>query len=261
MPVMVDGVPVPTGYDIRATRDPSDPFRVPGYDSPSGPRASTSRWRLPSVSLPRLSPFAHKGDQCPEPHDPYHGKPGKFVNDCAPPYRQPLPPLPDGLGLRDHAGGNCAGGRCDGDCWDRFKTWLCYRQTPVHLGCVPTPRYAPLWAWFPCTDHAGCGANNCGPNGCARPVGHGHAAAPGTVTPMFPAVPPLIGRGKLLPGRGVTGGVQPCPVPGEVVMPGYRLANPESPAVVGVPPGQTPVAISSYKVPASGPSPLTPSKR
>lgn len=258
MPVLVDGVPVPTGYDIRATRDPNDPFRVPGYDCPTGPRAS--HWRLPSLSLPSLSLFNRKAEKCPEPHDPFHGKAGRFCDDCTPACRHPLPALPAGLGTRDCAGTRCAGGRVDGDCWDRFKTWACYRQTPVHLGCVPTPRHVPLWAWFPCTETAGCGAGQCGPNGC---VAGGHAGGAAPASPTAPAAPAVAGRGKLLPGRGVAGGCQPCPTPGEVVMPGYRLANPESPAVVGVPPGQTPVAISSYKTPVStpNPNPLIPVRR
>lgn len=218
------GPGAPAGYDFRTA---SGPVCVPETQK----ACSGSKWS-------RFNPLAvfNRGGKGCEPYD-----------DCAPAVRHPLPPLPGGVG------GNCPGGTCmgggsrgglgldldaDGSCWRRFKGWLCYRPTPIHLGCTPTARHVPVYQWFPCESGAGCG-----PAGCAAPR---VAAASG----------PTIDAARLtgLPARGISGGSSPCPTPGEEILPGYRLANPERPSVVGKPVGQLPVETSSYKqpVPAAG---------
>src|SRR5262249_27527170 len=52
-------------------------------------------------------------------------------------------------------GGTCPANGCattghGGNCWEKFKDWFCYRQTPVRLGLTPTPYYVPLACQFPC---------------------------------------------------------------------------------------------------------------
>lgn len=153
-----------------------------------------------------------------DPHDPLCRKP-KWCGECAPAVRYPLPPPPAGSadgGVRriGHfeptpacAAGGCAGGD-DRSCWERFKGWLCFRQTPVKLPRTPTARITPAYTYFPCVDRpgGGCSSGNCG----AGVSGAG-------------------GHASLMPGRGVNGCVS-CPTAGEAVMPGYRLANPNPPA-------------------------------
>lgn len=148
-----------------------------------------------------------------------------WCEDCAPAVRHPLPPAPVAC-----VTGRCATPRseCSGGCWERFKEWFCFRQTPLHVGCVPTPRDAPLYTYFPCRETAGCAAGNCGPGGCAPRAGllHGQRCdAPGCA---------------------------PCPTPGAAVMPGFRFATPGSavqPAVTLPAPSE--VIPSSYRAPAA----------
>ncbi|MBX9624883.1 MAG: hypothetical protein K2X82_13845, partial [Gemmataceae bacterium] len=117
--------------------------------------------------------------------------------------------------------------------WDCFKRWLCFRNTPVHLTHIPTQRPAPQWTYGVCRE---------GP-GCAGKAGAG--CADGRCGPGFAA------GGKPAKGAAVAG-CAPCPAPGEVVMPGYRLANPESPGMNAprtAGPVVNPVAPAGYKVP------------
>ncbi|MBX9581922.1 MAG: hypothetical protein K2X87_16580, partial [Gemmataceae bacterium] len=109
---------------------------------------------------------------------------------------------------------------------------LCYRQTPVHLPLIPTERYAPLYTYGTCREGTGYGA------GCAGGTG-GHA------------------------GRAGAAGCAPCPTPGETVLPGYRLANPELPGVTTQPraagPVASPVVPAGYKPqPQQQPQPPAP---
>jgi hypothetical protein len=171
-----------------------------------------------------------------------HAKP-QWCTDCAPAVRYPLPPLPAGVGGSEDVrqaggtyatGGSCSAGgcatqNCDRSCWDKLKGWLCFRQTPVRTPCVPTNRQPPLYTYFSCRENAACGTGACA---TANPVG---------------CVAATTGHG--LPTRSVAGGCVPCPQPGETVMPGYRLASPEAPAVTQWAPPSGPVWTSSYKVP------------
>jgi hypothetical protein len=192
-----------------------------------------------SCSGPRLSGFSlfGKADAGSCATGSCRAKP-QWCTDCAPAVRHPLPPLPSGIitvGHNEVVGGGgaaCPDGGCgtrgcgDHSCWDRFKAWLCYRPTPVHLPCTPTPRITPLYTYVPCQDRpglpGGCATGHCG----GGKFGHGH--------------------GLGLPARGVNGTCTPCPAAGEQVIPGYRLANPEGPAVA--PPA--PVVNSAYRTPA-----------
>ena len=162
-----------------------------------------------------------------------------WCDNCTPAVRN-LPPLPGGLSGGSCAGDNCRGGVAaghDGSCWDKFKGWLCFRYTPVHLGYTPVPYHPPLYVWFPLHN---CTAGHAG-GGCSGPGG---ASGPGAA--------PLAAGGWRMPGRDTAGGCKPCPTPGEEVLPGYRFANPETKAVALPPPGQSAVSTSSYKVPATG---------
>jgi hypothetical protein len=155
--------------------------------------------------------------------------PRVWCTDCAPAVPSPLPPAPDGVAPGTVVAGGCAGGSCaaghSGDCWAKMKNWFCFRYTPVHLGCHPTPRQTPLYTYFPCVEGSSCAAGNCGPGGCAAP---GH---------------------RLLGGKACT----TCPQPGEPVMPGFRLAAPTAgtpAAPAGVPAAD--VVQSGFRVPGSG---------
>jgi hypothetical protein len=199
-----------------------------------------------------FSLFARKPKEyVAEPYDPYPAKKG-WCENCAPSARHPLPPPPAGVdlgayGVRRASGeapsapapapaanhpappppalpavGGCADGSCGGgvgrparSCWDCFKKWLCYRQTPVHLPVKPTERYAPLYTYGTCREGKGHGAG-CGGGTCA--TGHGPA------------------------GRAGAAGCTPCPTPGGAVLPGYRLANPELPGLTAQPRSAGPVA-------------------
>jgi hypothetical protein len=227
-PVLVDGVPVA-----------ADAARVRlGLGGGSGGNCESGKCgsRLKD-KLAGVLPTGGLGDGL------YHGK-AQWCSDCAPAVRYPLPPLPAGIGGDEvrQAGGSCASGscagsgctagNCDRNCWQRFKGWLCFRQTPVRTPCVPTLRQPPLYTYFPCHERPGCGT------GCAT-----GACATGAVVGV--AARPMRG----LPDRGVAGCVS-CPQPGEAVMPGYRLAAPETPAVTQWSPAPStvgPVVPSAYK--------------
>jgi hypothetical protein len=133
-------------------------------------------------------------------------------------------------------GAACAGGACgtaagghDGHCWNHFKEWLCFGNTPVHLGYTPTPRITPFYTYFLCAEKAGCAAGNCGPGSCA------------------PGHPRLGGL------HGAARGCTTCPTPGEAVMPGFRLAAPttNAPAPVAAPAPAAEVVPSGFRIPAS----------
>jgi len=199
-PVMLDGLLVPrTGPSVVAT----------GYFPTFGVRP------VAALRLRAEAGDAHRA----------------WCSDCAPAVRRPLPPPPTGggcdsgicrVGHVEPAPAACAGGECrtgpSGNCWDRLKTWFCFRPTPIHLPLTPTPRIVPAYTYFPCRETAGCATGTCGAGG----------------------------HGPRLPGRGAAG-CTPCPTPGDAVMPGYRLANPEVPTVV-TPPAAG-VATTSYYYP------------
>ena len=193
-----DALPLPTGFAPTAPRVPA-PMLKNGAVVPLGAAPTAGSVQTVGFRAPGLVPA---GD--------WTRGANVWCTDCAPAVRHPLPPAPVSC-----ATGGCAGGH-DGSCWEKFKNWLCFRQTSIHLGLTPTPRITPLYTYFPCTERAGCGDGNCGPGGCA----HGH---------------PRLGGG-LIGNRGCT----TCPTPGEPVMPGFRFANPTvgtpaAPAVLAPP--------------------------
>lgn len=236
-PVLVDGLPVPAdGGTVAGTklrdRLGAGPVRLAGCE---GERCGP---KLPSLGL---GLFGKKAGDGYEPYDPLPGGKMRWCSDCAPAVKYPLPPLPAGISgdtrviRTPTAGGTCQDGNCGrghtaGSCWAKFKNWLCFKQTPLHFPCKPTLRYAPLYTYAPCVEGYGC-ANGMGAPACGPAVATGVAK-----------------QGLGLPPRGVAGGCTPCPTPGEPILPGYRLANPEAPVVTGQPvPGV--IETSSLKVP------------
>lgn len=120
-----------------------------------------------------------------------------WCEPCAPAVRRPLPPLPAGLSTS-----NCATGACSspekpsGSCCAKLKDWLCFHYSPVRMPCTPTPKLPALYTYFPTQERAGlCATGHCATGGMAR-VGKAACCVP-------------------------------CPVPGEAIAPGFRLANPE----------------------------------
>lgn len=232
-PVLVDGLPVPAdGSTMAGTkfrdRLGAGPVRLVGCEG------EKCGHKLPSLGL---GLFGKKAGDGYEPYDPLPGGKMRWCSDCAPAVKHPLPPLPAGISgdarvvsgpatSGSCADGNCGHGHTHGSCWAKFKNWLCFKQTPLHFPCAPTLRYAPLYTYAPCVEGYGC-ANGVG----------------------APACGPVAGKHGLgLPGRGVAGGYTPCPAPGEPILPGYRLANPESPGAAGQSvPGV--IESSSFKVP------------
>ena len=186
--------------------------------------STRSRWR------DRFSGFSLFGGakaDC-EPHDPVKVKP-QWCTDCAPAFRHPLPPLPAGVTTAAIAPVVAAPVQhkpaChehDGHCWEKFKSWLCFRQTPVHLPCTPTPRYPPLFTLFPCHEHGGVVGAGCDIS--RKGLLHGKHGAPGCTT---------------------------CPAPAEPILPGYRLATPQSQ------PAAPPAVTTSYYRPTSWQKPPT----
>lgn len=164
-----------------------------------------------------FSLFGKSGAIDCEPHYPVRVKP-QWCTDCAPAFRNPLPPLPPPSivpvarveRVKHHEPD------CDrGSCWEKCKAWLCFRQTPVHLPCTPTPRNPPLFTLFPCKEHGGVVGAGCD---ISRP-------------------------GLRHMGRAI-GGCATCPTPGEALVPGYRLALPQG----GMPPAMSPpVSTSHYR--------------
>ena len=264
------GLPAPTGM---AATVPQIPAPYAGEAAPvAGPVRFRERFgggRPAAVGEERPGPFSglsglfHRQpkEYVTGPYDPYPGKKG-WCENCAPSVRYPLPPLPGGpdmgaYGVRRASAEvaapapaafpapvpspGCATASCataprhSGSCWDCFKRWLCYRQTPVKLPHVPTQRDAPQWTYGNCREGRGVGAG-CGTGGCATGFG-GHAV------------------------RGGAGGCTPCPVPGGTVMTGYRLAQPELPGVAAAPrtagPVAEPVLPAGYK---GQPAPAVPYK-
>jgi hypothetical protein len=212
------------GSAVRA----ADPFPLPTGFAPTAPRVPA-----PTVKGGSVMPAATTGPAAGAVQVAGFGAAPRVLasdwtrgartwcTDCAPAVRQPLPPLPDVSGC---AAGDCAAaGGHDGSCWAKFKTWLCFRYTPIHLGLTPTPRLTPLYTYFPCAERAGCADGNCGPGGCAP----GH---------------PRLGGG-LFGNRGCT----TCPQPGESVIPGFRLAA----STVGTP-VPVPSAVPTGEVIPSG---------
>ncbi len=180
----------------------ADPLPLPTGLAPTSPRVPAPVLKNGSVvplgAAPTAGPVQPVGFRAPGlvPAGDWTRGANVWCTDCAPAVRYPLPPAPVSC-----ATNSCARGH-DGSCWEKFKGWLCFRETPIHLGLTPTPRITPQYTLFPCTERAGCGDGNCGPGGCA--TGH-----------------PRLGGG-LVGGRGCT----TCPTPGESVMPGFRFATP-----------------------------------
>jgi hypothetical protein len=120
-----------------------------------------------------------------------------WCDNCAPVVKRPLPPLPAGL-----SSGQCAtpapAAKHDGSCCEKLKNWLCFHYTPVKMPLIPTQKTPALYTYFPTVEGPGYGA------GCADGKCGGHSrigsAAKACVS---------------------------CPAPGEALLPGYRLANPE----------------------------------
>ncbi|MDB5311461.1 MAG: hypothetical protein JWO38_5663 [Gemmataceae bacterium] len=252
VPVLSDGLPIPAADGPRTRvldRFGCGVGRKAGCD---GDRCCSRLFgRLMGVSLFKTTEVGS------EPYDSYPGKP-RWCSDCAPAVRKPLPPLPANVwgGTWDHAGGagrvsdggacstgTCAagsGGHGVGHCWQKFTGWLCYRQTPFHMPATPNPRMPPTYTYFPCHDRAGYGTGGCGNAGCR---------AGGAVGPVGLANPGGFA------GRGAGGNCKPCPPAGEAVMPGYRLAAPETPVADGQP-ASADVVTSSYRAPAPAPASL-----
>ena len=127
-----------------------------------------------------------------------------------------------------------------GDCCERLKRWLCFKQCPVHLPHIPTPCLTPTYEYFACKPNAGY-AGGCSPSG----VGTGHGLAGGVAT----------GRGLL--GRSAKGGkcasdCDPRTGPVDTGLPGFRFAAAENPAVGGGPAAPGGVVSTSYKMPTYG---------
>lgn len=218
-----DPLPLPTGFAPTAPRVPAPTVRGGAVV----PVAATS---APAAGAVQLVGFGGV-----RPTSDWGRGPQVWCNDCAPAVRHPLPPVPDAAG--------CAGAACapaplvrdhDGSCLAKVKEWFCFRQTPVHLGLTPTPRMAPFYTYFPCTEKAGCAAGNCGPGGCA--AGH-----------------PRLGAGLFGGAKGCT----TCPQPGEAVMPGFRFAAPSAGAPTYAPAPVAEVIQSNFRVP-TGPQPTVP---
>src|SRR5207245_133873 len=98
-----------------------------------------------------------------EPYDTFPGK-SRWCTNCAPAVPHPLPPLPAGVGVETRDCGQCATGHCaagDRTCWHKVKDWLCFRYTPVHFPCLPTPKEPALYTYFPCEEGPGCGSTGC----------------------------------------------------------------------------------------------------
>lgn len=125
-----------------------------------------------------------------------HGKPA-WCEECAPSVKRPLPPLPAGLSTNQFTACNgpaCATPRHTGSCCQKLKDWLCFHYTPVRTPLVPTPKYPALHTYFPTQEHAGIGVGDCATGKCRH---------------------------------GKSSGCATCPVPGETITTGFRLANPE----------------------------------
>ena len=125
-----------------------------------------------------------------------------WCENCAPAVKRPLPPLPAGLSTAHCATGKCAvaapAAKHDGSCCAKVKEWLCFHYTPVRMPLTPLPRDPSLFNYFPTQERAGmCATGNCTTGACAK-------ARIGTAS-----------------------GCSPCPAPGEAIVPGFRLANPE----------------------------------
>ncbi|QDU21566.1 hypothetical protein [Urbifossiella limnaea] len=208
-----DPLPLPTGLA------PTTP-RVPAPVLKNGSVVPIAATAAPTAGAVQTVGFRAAGSV---PASDWSRGANVWCSDCAPAVRHPLPPAPVA----------CATGTArghDGSCWEKFKSWLCFRETPIHLGLTPTPRAAPQYTYFPCTERAGCAAGNCGPGGCAP----GH---------------PRLGGG-LIGGRACT----TCPTPGESVMPGFRFANPTA----GMAPPQVATTPASGVVPSGFRTPAQP---
>ncbi len=256
-------IPVLVNGDVVATTDPaasrlreilgSGPLLVPGpVDSPTvGPRRFGQRLGIFRFRLRGTSDQASA----------LTGGPMRWCEDCAPAVRHPLPPLPPGVinaagdtrvkqGRLWQVGyntpstpatpavscpsGGCGGGH-DGSCWSRFKAFMCYHPSRIHLGLTPTPRITPFYMYFPCYDNVGygpggCATGKCATGKCATGGPPTAGCATGACAPTrFGISRPIVG----LPPRGVAGSCQTCPQPAGPVMPGYRMAAPETPGVAG----------------------------
>src|SRR6185312_4428230 len=154
-PVLVDGLPAVQGADWSRTS-----FRqrlgigvsempMPTLESPSGSRT----W----ARMTSWMPFGKKsGDGTL--HDPMIAR-TQWCENCAPAARHPLPPLPANLNTAQ-PGGSCAvetapiAAPCakSGNCCQKLKAWLCYRQTPVHFPHIPSVREPAIYRYFPCVE-------------------------------------------------------------------------------------------------------------
>jgi hypothetical protein len=195
-------LPLPTGMTAGAS-----PMSAPVLYGGMPGETTRSSWR------DRFSGFSLFGKSDCESRGLVQVKP-QWCTDCAPAFRHPLPPLPAGVTTATAAvpvaAREPACSEHHGDCWQKLKAWLCYRQTPVHLPCTPTPRNPPLFTLFPCKEN--CGAVGAGCD---------------------------ISRKGLLHGKHAQSGCTTCPAPAEQILPGYRFAAPQAPAEPVAPPAPT----------------------
>ncbi len=213
-----DPLPLPTGFAPTSPRVPAPAFK-------NGVVVPVAATTTPSAGAVQVAGF--RAGPVVQPIRDWSRGTKVWCTDCAPAVPNPLPSAP--VSAAPCAGGSCAlaaRGR-DGDCWQCFKDWLCFRQSPLRLGLTPTPRITPLYTYFPCVERPGCASGNCGPGGCA---------------PGHPRLGGLVGNGRAC---------TTCPQPGEPVMPGFRLAAPTNAAPVPVAPPATdaPVQQSGFRLP------------
>lgn len=199
-------LPLPTGM-ARTSPSVAAPVLVNGLPEGTDFARSSFRDRMTSttVSVPSVEAETGSGPRawsrlvswrpCGKSCDAVtlHGKPA-WCEECSPIVRRPLPPLPAGLSAGHSA--PCAAPRGpDGSCCQKLKEWLCFHYSPVRTPLVPTPKYPALYTYFPTQERAGlCGGDNCAGGKCRL---------------------------------GGAAGCVNCPVPGEGILSGYRLANPE----------------------------------
>ena len=197
VPVIVDGLPVAVGGDWSRTsfRDRLGiaPTHVVAAEAVAGPRMLT---RVAS-----WMPIGKKNDGS-EAQDSWHAKP-KWCEQCAPAVRHPLPPLPAGMSAnRGYSTAACTSTSCapaqaSGSCCAKLKDWFCCRPSTVRTPCIPTQKEPATYTYFTPQEGLGVGVGNCATGNCATGK-FGHGSGKNCVA---------------------------CPVPGEALVPGYRLAN------------------------------------
>ncbi len=120
--------------------------------------------------------------------------------------------------------GSCPDGRCGSrhghSCWQRLKTWLCFRYSSSDVPKFqPTPYVTPLQGMFPCEGYS-CGGNIGAPPGLlrpwpptpeAQPLPATGPASPPMTEPVSPRATPLptplpLRDAGVMPPRGTAGG-------------------------------------------------------